>query len=873
MTEAWKSTILYRLKQRNISQSENYQDVLASYNSLVDEKNKLLAIIASFTSENIYLLNNSKFSLSFESKILMENNLKKNDDPLTDECTKKKDNDYHNPLNNLKINILGTPAFDISQNDCQNLISKKEFLEVIKQKGKNDELILLLKNSLNEKEKLLNITNKENKTLHNGIIKREEELFEKKKELFKLEESLNKKEQVIKLYENNNKLLQSKIDLKDRRNAKLMREYDNIRLAYFKLLKQVYEMKNYKIKMDKEYFALRNVLFKKKVENENLLKYLLTCKKSYKRQLKKIEYSMNKRMRKKVGNNVHRTKKEYKSKHIFFKKQKFRVYLYLDKLHYVHNTKQPLAEKEEIDYTDDPLTYTNNDNMKTYSRDKYSTEEELDGKNYHDPRNNKRISYSSKLLSNSVLKIKEHMKNRNNPYEENSLKSKVIEAYPTSTYSRNIKRNEGFFKIKKFLNVHTSSSILCFCTTPKTDIRDSLEYLTNSKNRVETKMRMLNLNGDSKFYNLRMSNDVNGIITTDSENNDNKNNSRNRNNARNSDSYIDSNSDCGINRNSNSNTQMIRQCFVQNEVLIKNCDQEEPYHNMVVTCGEDGKIAFIYVKENKLKCVKCFYILNSKIPAYNICIHPSRLYSVAAMANNNICLINNVKSKVEHSYYGHKEKITSVNFLNDFIYTDEKSLHNYLTDYSLFYSTSVDGTIKFWNMKKNCCYNTIHVNNLITCSAISNYGSHVLIGTHSGSVICYDIRVHNKSLCNSILYDKKLFNEKIYGLNYSPDDQLIAIQSVSGKLKLLNANKINFLQSFENPKNDLTYQTPKSYPIFSLDGKKLICSYPYNIVSYDILTHSYFNIINNQLGEINGTNCILNDKLLTIHSDGNIAIW
>ncbi|CRH02927.1 conserved Plasmodium protein, unknown function [Plasmodium relictum] len=796
----WKSTILSRLKQRNISQSEKYQDILLSYNSLVEEKNKLLAIIASLSSDNIYLLNNKNFSLAHESSVLNENDSKNN-------FLNNKSKDSIDSLINSENNIIRCKNVD----NYLNFVSKKEFLEIIIEKGKNEELILLLKSSLSEKEKLLNILNKENELLINTISKREEEFLKKKREVFKLNEIVNKNNLEIKFYSTSCKSMKHKMHLLQKKNTKLLREYENLKFTYLKLLRQNHEIKNYKKTIDKEYFDLRNEMFKKKLENENLLKYLLKCKRNHKNQLKKLE-----KMCSHMANNV------WRSKYIFFKKKKLRVCLYLSKLNNLHNIKRYLT-KATLNY-DDFVLYKNN-----YYKNKIK--HDIIGQNMTKKLNSRKIkktNQSFQIINNyynnsSNLEDKVYIKHYNS--DSSYFKSKN---YSISLNEENIyKNNETFQKIKSFLNVHPSG-ILCFSISSRysSNYNAMKEYINTKKKK---KLRRQSLNIYNKIKNLRSLNNTSNCIKNEDIN-----------------------------------------FFISNKNFFKNHNQPES-DNMIVTCGRDGKIAFINIEDNQLKCTKIFYILDSKIPANNISIHPSQIHTLLAMEDNTMCLINNKKNKVEYMYYDHKEKITSINFLCNYNHSD-KSVFSKEAKNSLFYSTSLDKTIKIWDMEKNICVSIINVDDSITSSSVSTCGSHLLIGTQNGSVICYDLRINNKNVINSILYNKHMFSEQIYGLNYSPDDKLIAIQAINGNMKLLNTNKIDLLHIFETPYY-IENPIPKSPPIFSRDGKKLMCSYAYNMISYDILNYSYFNILNNELDEITGTNWNLNDKLLTIHKDGNIAIW
>ncbi|CRG97137.1 conserved Plasmodium protein, unknown function [Plasmodium gallinaceum] len=782
----WKSTIISRLKQRNISQSEKYKDILLSYNSLVEEKNKLLAIIASLSSENIFLVNNKNFSFSHEKSVSNENNSENN----LIKC--EKSDNYLSP------------------------ILKKEFLEVIIEKGKNEELILFLKNSLNEKEKLLNILNKENEMLNNTISENEKELFKKKKEVFKLNEIINKNNLEIKFYSKNYKILKNKMELIQKNNEKLLREHEGLRFTYLKLLRQIHEMKNHKKVIDKEYFELRNEMFKKKVENENLLKYLLKCKRKHRKQLKKLE---------KVC--LHMKRSIWRAKYIFLKKKKLRVCLYLNKMNEFHNIKRSLRE-----------LWLNYDNFQIYKNNscKNKTKDDIVVQNVIKNLNNrksKKINQSFKIINNyynNSKAIKDKLSVKHYISDSSYFKNKK---YNISSNKEDIckdkvnKNNDTFQKVRNFLNVHPGG-ILCFNISSRnsSNYNTLMEYV-NIKEK--NKLRKGSIDIYNKIKNLRLSNNTNSFI-----------------------------------KNKDMNF------YVNNQNFWKNNDKVG-YDNLIVTCGMDGKIAFINIEDNQLKCTKIFYILNSKIPAYNVSIHPSQIYTLVSMENNTICLINNEKNKVEYMYYDHKEKITSINFLCNFNNFD-KSISSEETKNSLFYSTSLDKTIKIWNIEKNLCVNTINVNEPITSSSPSNYGTNILIGTHNGSIICYDLRVNNKNVINSVLYNKSMFNEEIYGLNYSPNDNLIAVQEINGNMKLLDTNKRDFLHIFETPYY-IKKQVPKAYPIFSRDGKKLLCSYAYNMISYDVLNYSYFNILNSDLDEINGTNWNLNDKLLTVHKDGNIAIW
>ncbi|VWU51817.1 conserved protein, unknown function [Hepatocystis sp. ex Piliocolobus tephrosceles] len=334
MNEEWKTQIMNRIKQRNIYQNEIYKDMLCSYNKLLDEKKELLAIIASFTTNNNYFpINNINYSLLLNQAVTLTKQHSNNDDFLTMfnsnidyNVNQKNGNDSHYSTNNALSQPVNTFL-----NNCEHKLLKKEIVHVIKEKNKDKEIISLLKNNLIEKDKVLNILNKENKVLNNVIIKNEVKLLKKKKTLSKSKHMLNIKNKELKLYVNNNNFLKNQIELKKKQNRKIFKEYDYLKQTCFKLLKETYEMKNYKKKITNEYFALRKEFYKKKIENENLLKHLLKFKNSYKRNLKKIQKKTKQKIKK-----LHTTNKVYKKKIIFFKKKKVYVRLYLNKLRLLH---------------------------------------------------------------------------------------------------------------------------------------------------------------------------------------------------------------------------------------------------------------------------------------------------------------------------------------------------------------------------------------------------------------------------------------------------------------------------------------------------------------------------------------------------------
>ncbi|SCN63754.1 conserved Plasmodium protein, unknown function [Plasmodium chabaudi chabaudi] len=369
MEETWKTQILDRIKQRNINQNEIYKNILSSYNSLVEEKNKLLAIIASFTSNNIYIRNSQNINLLSHEKNSISNN------DIGYHKISTNDNTNRDSTYSLTSNLLNFSKkyTDISSNNkyvdnYENLVNTEDLLEAVRERRKNEELIILLRKNLSEKEKLLNDLTKDKKALHNFITKRDEELLKNKKQISTLETILNRKKQEIKLYANNNKSLKYKIELKERQNIKLLREYDYLRYTYFKLLKQIYEIKNYTKSVDKEYFSLRNELLKKKMQNENLLKYLSTSKTLYKNELKKIQ-KIQMKNKAKIKLNKHT-----KEKFIFFKKHKFYVFLYLKKLHSVKN-KKDITENNNLlcDTTKSFLIYSN-DHLSISTQNNYINE-------------------------------------------------------------------------------------------------------------------------------------------------------------------------------------------------------------------------------------------------------------------------------------------------------------------------------------------------------------------------------------------------------------------------------------------------------------------------------------------------------------------
>ncbi|CXJ29741.1 conserved Plasmodium protein, unknown function [Plasmodium berghei] len=424
MGETWKTKILDRIKQRNINQNEIYENILFSYNLLVEEKNKLLAIIASFTSDNIYIRNNQNVNLlSYEHNNIIKHDIKYHKTSTSDNMNKNFSYSHITNLLNFSKKYTSISPNNKYLDNYENLINTENLLEAVRERRKNEEIIHILRNDLNEKEKLLNHLTKEKKALNNCIIKKDKELFKNKKQLSILENILNRKKQEIKLYANNNKSLKYKIQLKERQNIKLIREYHYLKYTYFKLLKQIYEIKNYTKNMDKEYFSLRNELLKKKIQNENLLKYLSASKTLYKNQLKKIQ-KMQMKNKTKIKSNKHT-----KDKFIFFKKYKFYVFLYLNKLHSAKNKKDNTKNNNLLCHTPKSFLIYSNDHLSTTTQNNYIDEvnQIYDG--------TPSFLYTSKFPNHSFEMMGKHIKNKystskekqNEKFHNNNLKLNNLE--------------------------------------------------------------------------------------------------------------------------------------------------------------------------------------------------------------------------------------------------------------------------------------------------------------------------------------------------------------------------------------------------------------------------------------------------------------
>ncbi|GAB69325.1 hypothetical protein PCYB_147530, partial [Plasmodium cynomolgi strain B] len=418
----------------------------------------------------------------------------------------------------------------------------------------------------------------------------------------------------------------------------------------------------------------------------------------------------------------------------------------------------------------------------------------------------------------------------------------------------NALRRPRFHKIKGRLNVHTSSSVLCFTAFPGTCPQvDSHKYV---KAKWEGRQRDCTSDNENQFNSSGLTNRGENGISPIFYNND-----------------CDSDADIVSSIGSDGDCSELRNpCPVGLHTASVPHPTDEQPHNALVTCAEDGSIAFVKIKKNKLTCIKHFQIADQKIAATNVCVHPSSKHSILSLTNNAICLVNNERSEIENWYHSHDEKITSINFLHHLSYADDLTPNGSPADSPFFYSTSLDKTVKFFHLERGSVYSVFSVNDAITCSCKSNKQPLVLIGTRSGSVICYDVRVHNRSVTQSALYQKNIFDDEIYGVSYSPDDRLIAIQSIGGRTKLLNANKINFFQCLENP-DFLKNENPTCAPVFTTDGNELICTFPYTLIAHDVVTHSYVSVVNDELGQINGAHCLPGGNLCTIHADGNVAIW
>lgn len=880
------------MKQRNAAQSERYEQVLTSYNALVDEKNKLTAIIASFTSENVFMLNGKHSSISHS---IRENSIP---NILNNFYAQREDYDGDSVTHrNMSLSLAsvndatteGSPggaatptgATTKTEHRRTDEVSKREFHQLIKDKCKADEMILLLKNNINEKKKNLNILNKQNKTLNDALVKKEQQLNEKKEKLCNLQNVISRQKKEIKFYTNCNVSLKRRIKLNQKKNQKMINEFDAMRLSYFKIWKEAFQLKTCKTNLEKEYFVIRNELLQKKIENKKLLECLLKIKKAYRHQLIKMHTCV----RHHKDNYSLISEKSQTAKRRFSKKHKFLLTLYWDKLHYVYSCannppwvdahhshhKSKISEKKKK-FLSIPSRFSHTEGLPIL-QDICHQEKFQRGENTPSPE----ASYASAKNKYSVLRedvevvqrkgtfFQNHVGNhnhvgatslRNNYHAKGTYRT--VSNDPTELLSNGLPR-QRLYKIKARLNVHTNSSVVCFGAFPGACPQiDSYKYV---KEKWEGRLRRCVFHNEKQLNPSGLANrDESGTTPID---------------CNDSDSDVDMVSVVDRDGSDGDYSDWRNPCPVDLRRVSVPHPTDGHRHNALVTCAQDGSMAFVKIKRNELMCIKRFQITDQKIEANNVCVHPARKHSILSLTNNAICLVNNESGQIENWYHSHDEKITSINFLHHQSYSDDLPPNGVSpTEYRpFFYSTSLDKTVKFFHMERKNLYSSFSINDAITCSCKSNKQPLVLIGTRSGSVICYDVRDDNKRVTHSALYERNLFDEEISGVCFSPDDRLIAIQSIGGKTKLLNTNKINFFQCLENPPDFLKNENPTCAPVFSPHGNELICTFPYTLIAHNVVTHSYVTVVNDELGQINGTNYLQGGNLCTIHADGNVAIW
>ncbi|EUD64640.1 hypothetical protein C922_04986 [Plasmodium inui San Antonio 1] len=887
MAQDWKNTILQRMKQRNVAQSQRYEQVLTSYNALVDEKNKLTAIIASFTSENVFMLNGKHLSFSLSRR---ENSIPN----LLNHCYAQREDYGGDNLTHRDMSLSvasgndatteGSPgeattpsgATAKTQDRLTNGLSKRELLQVIKEKAKADQLILLLKNDINEKKKVLSILNKHNKTLNDTLVKKEQQLNDKKEKLSKLQNVISRQEKEIKLYATCNVSLKRKIKWSQKKKQKVINEFDAIRLSYFKIWKEAFQLKKCKKNLEKDYFAIRNELLQKKIENEKLLQCLLKIKKEYRRHLIKVHTLVRQRN----ANYSLLSEKNPTHKRRFPKRHKFFLTLYWDKLHYMYNYGEPpWANAHHSQRKNNVLAKKRNNLLVVPSRSSHAekppirqdipqVEKSQWGENAPAPE----APHASGKNKYSVLREHVQVAHKKGSFLQNGRgdynhlgaislgnschsngRYQTVSNDPTQFVSNGLRRPR-FHKIKGYLSVHTSSSVLCFSAFPGTCPQvDSHKYV---KQKWGRRQRTCSSDKENQLDSSGLANHGESGTSLLPHNND-------------CDSDLDMLSSVG----SDGDYSELRdpRLAVLPTAWLPHPTDTHP-HNALVTCAEDGSIAFVKIKKEKMTCIKRFQIGDQKIAATNVCVHPTSKHSLLSLTNNTICLINNGSGQIENWYHSHDEKITSINFLHHLSYADELPPSGSPADSPFFYSTSLDKTVKLFHLERGSLYSLLRVNDAVTCSCKSNKQPLVLIGTRSGSIICYDLRIHNRGVTQSALYQKNIFDDEISGVTYSPDDTLIAIQSIGGKTKLLNANKINFFQCLERP-DFLKNESPTCAPVFSADGNELICTFPYTLIAHDVVTHSYVSFVNDELAQVNGAHWLSGGNLCTIHADGNVAIW
>ncbi|CBZ54032.1 putative WD-repeat protein [Neospora caninum Liverpool] len=253
-------------------------------------------------------------------------------------------------------------------------------------------------------------------------------------------------------------------------------------------------------------------------------------------------------------------------------------------------------------------------------------------------------------------------------------------------------------------------------------------------------------------------------------------------------------------------------------------DEESGYahHELLLTCGQDGFLALVDATSPAL--LYSFLVSPAKAPL--LCVDASNDQRVAVVAAGDVTLytVDACSQRVTSTLKGHSGRITACGFLRSaasFCQSHTAGSGGGIGDIDALmtgaggansasvWSCSLDRTVRLWDARRSACVKTTSLHSAITMGAASSDGEWLATSHQNGSVSLVNVRAEKCERVASL----QLHEEAATGVAFDPSGRLVATQGKDKQLKIVDVRMWKELMTLLHI--EMRYNIPQASPVFS----------------------------------------------------------
>eukprot|EP00914_Ancora_sagittata_P006231 GHVO01012657.1.p1 GENE.GHVO01012657.1~~GHVO01012657.1.p1 ORF type:complete len:484 (+),score=81.55 GHVO01012657.1:582-2033(+) len=276
-------------------------------------------------------------------------------------------------------------------------------------------------------------------------------------------------------------------------------------------------------------------------------------------------------------------------------------------------------------------------------------------------------------------------------------------------------------------------------------------------------------------------------------------------------------------------------------------------NGLIATAGMDGSFIMSEILDGKPPHTFFSFQMSPRgtpEPIVTMDLSPDQSASLWGCSDGALYAFNIATKKIRATLLGHSSGISGCGF------------YRVAPPYSHVYSTSLDRTLKLWDIGEQQCLQTCSSNSAIHCSAKSPDCEYLVTGHRNGNIEVWNI---SQNACESIR-SLELDNIPITGVTFSADGMQLLAQTKDGSLRIVDFRSMRVSDSLVGMKS-----AGRTCAVFSPDQRHIVCGAGTNLSAWDVSRAA----LSGTVSAVSPITCLswVMPVLVSAHQSGIIAVW